>query len=362
MNINQISITIRDLYNGFDGEYCYGGKLRIRPDFQRNFCYSLTQQKAVIATIRQGFPLSVMYWYKNEDGTYDLLDGQQRILSICKFLHGDFAIYDGTVKVFDNLTADKKDAILDYKLQIYVCNGADSERLNWFKTVNIAGEEMEEQEIRNAIYGGTWVEDAKKHFSQADCDAWRIGQDYISGDYNRQKYLEVAIMWIVNSKKSVDIEKYMATHQNTLNATELWLYFVTVINWVKTLFPHYRKQMKGVPWGFLWNQYHKNIYNVNELEEQVSRLMQDEEVQKKSGIYPYLFDHDEKHLNLRAFPESIKTAAYEQQQGICKICGKHFAYDEMEADHITPWSQGGKTTLENCQMLCVECNRRKSDS
>ena len=369
MDVKPIEVTIAELYKGYvndeEGESVvgYDGKLNIRPKFQRNFVYDLDKQKAVINTVRHGFPLNVMYWSKNQDGTFDLLDGQQRTLSICKFIHGDFDIVDddGIVKIYDNLPEDKQKTILDYKLQIYVCDGSDSEKLDWFRTINIAGEKLEEQELKNAVYAGPWVTDAKRHFSKNQSPAWRIGKDYLSGDANRQKYLETAIAWKVNSKKSEDIEKYMSKHQKETNANELWLYYSGVISWVKLLFPKYRKQMKGIGWGFLWNTYHKNSYDAKDLETKVSTLMKDEEVQSKAEIYEYVFDHDERHLNLRAFPESIKQTVYEQQNGKCKHCKKEFEYKDMQGDHITPWSQGGKTVIENCQMLCKDCNRRKSD-
>ena len=369
MKVEPIKVTVRELYYGYvndeEGESVvgYGGKLNIRPKFQRNFVYDINKQKAVINTVRRRFPLNVMYWSKNPDDTYDLLDGQQRTLSICKYIHGDFDIKDddGVVKIYDNLPADKQESILNYELQIYVCEGNDSERLDWFRTINIAGEKLEEQELKNAVFAGEWVTDAKRHFSKNQCAAWRIGKDYLSGDPNRQKYLETAISWKVNSKKSEDIETYMSQHQKEKNANELWLYYPGVINWIKLLFPKYRRQMKGIEWGFLWNKYHKNNYDAKELEKKIAALMKDEEVQSKSGIYYYLFDNDEKHLNLRSFPESIKETVYERQNGKCKICKKKFEYNQMAGDHITPWSQGGKTVIENCQMLCADCNRRKSD-
>lgn len=358
MEIELKQITIREVAEGYvnddeEGVVGYKGKLNIRPKYQREFVYKDKQRDAVIETIRKNFPLNVMYWVKNEDGTYEVMDGQQRTISFCEYVAGDFAL---DYKYFHNLQNDEKEQILNYKLMIYFCEGTDKEKLDWFKTINIAGEKLTDQELRNAIYSGTWLTDAKRHFSKTNCPAYDMASDYMTGSPIRQDYLETAISWINNDK----IEEYMAVHQHDPNANELWLYFQAVINWVKATFPKYRREMKGISWGVLYNQFKSAKLDPKKLEEQITKLMQDEEVTKKSGIYPYILTGEEKYLNLRSFTDNQKREAYEKQNGICPKCMKHFEIEEMEADHITPWHEGGKTTAENCQMLCKHENRVKS--
>ena len=239
---------------------------------------------------------------------------------------------------------------------VYLCSGTDSEKLEWFKTINIAGEKLTEQELRNAVYVGTWVADAKKYFSKNGCAAYGIGSNYLTGSANRQDYLETAIDWISGG----EIEDYMSKHQHDPNALALWNYFQSVITWVKGTFPKYRKEMKGIDWGTLYNKYKDVLQDTAKLEAQITDLMKDEDVTKKSGIYPYVLTGEEKYLSIRAFTDNQKREAYERQNGICVKCGKHFELNEMEADHITPWHSGGKTSAENCQMLCKDDNRRKS--
>ena len=241
---------------------------------------------------------------------------------------------------------------------VYICEGTDSEKLDWFKTVNIAGEKLTDQELRNAVYAGSWLSDAKKYFSRINGPADGLADKYMSGSLVRQEYLETALKWITNDK----IEEYMSQHQHDKNANELWAYFNRVINWVEMLFPakYYRKEMKGIEWGYLYDEYHTNSYDAEDLEERVKPLMIDDEVKAKKGIYYYVFSGDQKHLNLRTFTPQQKREAYEKQDGHCANCGNSFDLSEMEADHIDPWSQGGKTIPGNCQMLCRQCNRRKS--
>lgn len=358
MQIELHKITVRDLTNGYadnaeKGVCAYGGKLDVRPPYQREFVYKDKQRDAVIDTLTQGFPLNVMYWATREDGTYEIIDGQQRTISICQYVNGDFAF---DMRYFHNLQPDEKKKILDYELQVYICSGTDSEKLKWFKTINIAGEELTDQELRNAVYAGSWVSDAKRYFSKNGAPAAKIGSDYLSGSAIRQEYLETAISWISKG----NIEVYMGNHQHDPNAIELWNYFNSVINWVKAIFPKYRKEMKGVEWGHLYELYSSRTWDAAELETEVARLMADSDVKKKKGIYSYVFDHDEHHLDIRAFDDNTKREVYERQKGVCKICGKVFKIEEMEADHITPWRDGGRTIADNCQMLCRECNRRKS--
>lgn len=359
MKIELQKIKVKDVFNGYtdsdeEGVVGFGGKLDIRPKYQRNFVYDEKKRNAVIDTINKGFPLNVMYWAKTGDDTYEVLDGQQRTVSFCQYLNGDFS-FEG--KYAHNLTDDQRRKIEDYDLFVYICEGTDSEKLDWFEIINIAGEKLTDQELRNAVYVGPWLTDAKRHFSKNNCAAYGLAEKYMSGSVNRQDYLEKALKWISDG----NIEEYMATHQFADNASELWQYFQTVINWVQTIFPDYRKEMKGLEWGNLYNKFHKNQYDAQKLAIEITGLMQDEDVTAKKGIYEYLLSGDERHLSIRAFPDSMKREAYERQAGICPDCKQHFGIEEMEADHITPWSQGGRTVSENCKMRCRDCNRRKSD-
>ena len=359
MKIELKEITVRDLARNYqdnneNGVVGYGGKLDIRPPYQREFIYKDKQRDAVIDTITKDFPLNVMYWAVRDDDTYEVIDGQQRTISVCQYVNGDFAFM---FRYFHNLTKDEQEQILNYKLMVYVCSGMDSEKLQWFKTINIAGEKLTEQELRNAVYAGSWTADAKRYFSKNGCPAYGIGSDYLNGSPIRQEYLETAIDWISDG----NIEAYMSNHQHDPNASALWLYFQSVITWVNATFTTKRsKYMKGVNWGWLYNKYKDGIYDTNAIEEEVARLIADDDVTKKSGIYPYILTGDERHLSIRAFTDTMKQKVYERQKGICVKCGKFFELSQMEADHITPWHEGGKTIEENCQMLCKHDNRIKS--
>lgn len=359
MKIDLKELTVRELAAGFkdnaeNGVVGFGGKLDIRPPYQREFIYKDKQRDAVIDTIIKDYPLNVMYWAVREDGTFELIDGQQRTISICQYINGDFA---HVFRYFHNLKEDEKEQILNYQLMIYVCSGTESEKLEWFKTINIAGEKLTLQELRNAVYSGSWVSDAKRYFSKNGCVASQIGSDYLVGSPIRQEYLEKAIDWI----SSGNIEVYMANHQHDQNASALWLYFQAVITWVNSTFVVKRKKfMKGIEWGVLYNKYKEVIYDTKAIEAETAQLIADDEVEKKSGIYAYILTRDERLLGIRTFSDSVKQKVYEKQKGNCIICKKHFDISDMEGDHITPWHEGGKTLESNCQMLCKDDNRRKS--
>jgi hypothetical protein len=352
-------ISVRDLAEGYEdneelGVHAYAGKLDVRPPYQREFVYKDKQRDAVIETLRQDFPLNVMYWAVRDDGTYEVIDGQQRTISICQYVEGDYAFED---RYFHNLQKDEKDQILNYKLMVYLCSGADSEKLEWFKTINIAGAELTDQELRNAVYSGPWVTDAKRYFSKSGCPAVGLGGDYMTGAPIRQDYLETVIEWINDGK----VESYMAVHQHDADAKPLWEYFVSVIGWVKATFTVARtKEMKGLPWGELYNRFGQDSLDPVALEARVVVLMADEEIERKKGIYTYVLTGDEKWLNLRQFPEADRRSAFEKQKGVCPVCSETFAIEGMEADHIKPWRAGGKTVPANCQMLCIKDNRLKS--
>ena len=331
----------------------FDGKLDIRPPYQREYVYTGKQREAVIDTLTKNYPLNVMYWAVKDNGDFEVVDGQQRTISICQFVNNDFSV-DGLT--FHNLPDDKQQEILNYKLMVYFCSGKDSEKLEWFKTINIAGEKLTDQELLNAVYTGIWLSDAKRYFSKTSCSAFGIGKDYLTGSPIRQDYLEKVISWISEG----EIKNYMSKNQHKPNANELWLYFQNVINWVKIVFPKYRKEMKGLDWGLFYNKFKDGEFDSAKLEIEITKLMQDEDVSKKSGIYEYLLTDNEKYLNVRAFDDKMKREAYERQAGICAKSGKFFELKDMEADHITPWHEGGKTNSQNCQMLCKEENRRKS--
>jgi hypothetical protein len=358
MKVELNEITIKTLADDFadnaeQGVVAYGGKLDIRPPYQREFIYKDKQRDAVIDSVRKDFPLNVMYWAVREDGHYEVIDGQQRTLSICQYVNGDFSIKG---LAFHNLQNDQQQQILDYKVMVYFCSGTDSEKLDWFRTINIAGEEHTDQELRNAVYAGPWTASAKRYFSKTGCAASGIASDYLKGSPIRQAYLETAIEW----RSAGKIEEYMSRHQHDKNATPLWQYFQKVIGWVKATFPDYRREMKGVAWGTLYIQFKDNELDTDKLEKQVAKLMMDEDVGSKPGIYPYVLDVDERRLNIRAFSDNMKREAYERQKkGVCVKCKGKFQLSEMEADHIKPWREGGKTNAANCQMLCKDDNRTK---
>lgn len=355
-------IPIRDLYEGYHNNYeegviGYFGRLDIRPKYQREFIYKEKQRNAVLDTVQKGFPLNVMYWVKigqNQLGEdlYEVMDGQQRTISICEYINGTFAI---DYKNFHNLPVDKREQILDYKLMVYICEGTDSEKLDWFRTVNIAGEKLTDQELRNAVYAGAWTNDAKRYFSRTNAPAAQFADGYISGTPIRQDILEKAISWISEGQ----IEQYMADHQHDKNANELWLYFQNVINWAKILFPHTKKEMKTVDWGPLYNKYKHHSFDASEFAKKEEELRLNDDVTSKKGIYPYLITGDEKYLSIRSFTQAMKIEAYHRQKGICVHCKEYFTIEEMEGDHITPFKEGGKTIVDNLQMLCKDCNRRK---
>ena len=374
MDIRRLDVKVRDLVKNYsdDGEggvRGYGGLLDIRPPYQREFIYRDKQRDAVIDTVMSDYPLNVMYWamrggatlelagpakdsIDEGDSIYEVLDGQQRTISVAQYVEGDFS---HNSLYFHNLPADKQEQILRYELMVYVCQGTDSEKLEWFKTVNIAGVELNDQEIRNAVYSGHWVNDAKRYFSRTSGPAYHVGGNYMNGAAIRQDYLQAAISWISQGQ----VEDYMGRHQHDENASALWEHFREVVEWIEKWFKPRPNIMKGVDWGTLSDAYKDEDLNLDEIEEKTQRLIGDEDVQRQSGIYPYILTGDEKHLNLRAFPTQMKQRVYERQGKKCAQCGKSFALSQMEADHITPWVEGGKTIEGNCQLLCKEDNRRK---
>jgi hypothetical protein len=356
-------ITVRDVARGYadsaeEGVVAYGGKLDIRPKYQREFVYDAKKRDAVIDTIRKSFPLNVMYWVVNDQGTYEVLDGQQRTISFCQYVQGDFSILvDDHPMAFHNLPKTLQDQILDYKLMVYFCEGNDKEKLDWFRIINIAGERLFDQELRNAVYTGPWLSHAKPIFSKTGCPAYLLANKYVNGTPIRQEYLQTAISWLSGGQ----IEQYMSAHQHDPNANELWSYFQAVIAWVGLTFTTYRKEMKGLDWGTLYDQFRDGVFDTVKLEDEIRELMMDDDVTTNKGVYAYVLTREEKHLSIRTFTDADKRQAYEAQAGVCPKCGKHFEISGMEADHVTPWSRGGKTIATNCTMLCADDNRRKSN-
>lgn len=361
MKIELKEITIREVTEGYldsaeEGVVGYGGHLDIRPKYQREFVYDEKKRNAVIETIRKGFPLNVMYWVVTDADTYEVLDGQQRTISFCQYVNGDFSIVaDGHPMAFHNLPKTLQDQILDYKLMVYFCSGTDQEKLDWFRIINIAGVRLSDQELRNAVYTGPWLTHAKTIFSKTNCAAYLLAHKYVNGSPIRQEFLETAISWLSAGK----IEPYMSTHQHDPNANELWSHFQAVIAWVQLTFTSYRSEMKGLDWGSLHSQFKDVLYDTAKLEAEIKTLMLDDDVTRNKGIYTYVLTRDEKYLSIRQFTPAQRRTAYEHQGGICPKSGKHFEISQMEADHITPWSKGGKTSAANCQMLCLADNRLK---
>jgi hypothetical protein len=358
------TVKVSELFDGYqdknwDGVDGYGGKLDIRPAYQREFIYDIPDEQAVIATVLKGHPLNIMYWVQTVLGNYELLDGQQRTLSICRFLDHKYYILDKDLnKIYiDTMLADDREKIMNYGLDICVCEGTEGEIIDWFKTINIKGKALNDQEVLNATHTGKWLMDAKKYFSKPNCPAFGLGKDYVNGAVERQDYLSTSLKWINNG----DAQGYMAQHRNDVDARELWEYFNNVIDWIKRYFIVYRTEMNGLNWGKFYNEHKGDQFIASKVEKRVKKLMEDEEIQRRSGIYEYVLTGDEKPLNLRTFEQSIRRAKYEQQNGKCAICGEKFSLEEMHSDHIKPWSKGGKTVPGNCQMLCTEDNLKKSN-
>lgn len=375
MNFISVKIKVSDLFNGYEdngekGVVAYGGKLNVRPAYQREFIYNDKEKQAVITSIISGFPLNTFYWATNADGTYELMDGQQRTRSILEYLSNVFSIqYKTHPKYARNIdTSELHDLylrILNYELQVYICTGTPEEKLDWFRILNTQQKQMTEQELRNAAYTGPWLSNAKSRLSAKESKDWC---KYVSGNPIRQEILEIALNW-VGYRDKVTIEVYMAKHQADVNADDLCDHFTRIINWIKGIFVNdggeYRKEMKLVDWGDLYHKCHGNTYQETQLRIKCDKLMQDDDVTCKKGIYSYLLLGEEKNnerfLNIREFTESQKRTAYDQQRGICPICKNHFEINDMQGDHKTAWSKGGKTELANLQMLCSTCNNSKSN-
>lgn len=375
MKIELHQITIRELIDGYkndeeEGVVAYHGLLNVRPKYQREFVYPIDKQVAVLNSIKQNFPIGVMYWVKNNDGTLEMLDGQQRTISICEYVAANaFSIDSFKFHNLQNAKPELAERILNYRLQVYFCEGPVDAKLEWFRTINIGTEPLKNQEMRNAFYTGEWLTDAKRKFSKITGVCVRKNNGLVSGTPNRQELLEKVLLWkaqydgIKEESPDMTIRKYMGEHQEDKNADSERQYFFRVVDWANMLFDDDWKIKKGQPWGELYNLYHDKEYNSEFFHSEVERLLLDDEIPNsgKNGIIRYLLSGEEKYLNLRQFSESQRRQLYKKQGGVCNKCKKPFPIEEMEADHIDPWSKNGKTIIENGQMLCRHCNRTKSD-
>lgn len=380
MQITTKYISIRDLSRNYidqgdDGVFTYNPSdtdssplLVCRPQYQRAFVYTTEESVDLIKSIMNGYPIGLFYWVETNndpDHDYELMDGQQRTISICSYINGDFAV---DKRFFYNLTDDEKKQILDYQIMVNVCEGTDqSSKLEWFKIINKSGEPLTNQELRNAVYAGPWLNDAKLYFSKPGGPAVKLSDGYVNtGKVNRQELLERALKWIDYRDGFKDVREYMAKHQLDKDANDLWQYFQDVVNWAKKIFPKTNKKLLVTQdWGKLYHDYHDQTYNPNDLQAEIDKLTLDDDVTSTSGIVPYVLSDetvvDQKLLHIRTFSRRDMLKKYKEQDGICPACGKHYEFNEMEGDHIVPWSAGGRTEYSNLQMLCKSDNKRKSN-
>jgi hypothetical protein len=377
--------TVRDVIEGFEyneleGKGLFGldGKLTIQPEFQRNYIYAEEgKEAAVIDSLLREYPLGLLYFNKSGDDQYEVLDGQQRITSIGRFVYGKFAVSDsnGMQQYFSGLAQTLQERILKAPLLVYVCEGEEPEIKDWFRTINIAGVQLKPQEILNAVYSGPFVTMAKAEFSNSQNSNTNKWAAYISGNVKRQDYLETALKWVSDNH----IDEYMSQHRFDDNIAELKNYFNSVIDWVSNTFTMVEKEMQGLDWGKLYVSYHEQTYSSEEISLQIKKLYGDEFVKNRKGIFEYVLGGGEKKnlLDIRFFEDSVNRVAYERQtaaakeNGVsnCSYCAmgheanktKIWLLSEMDADHVSAWSKGGATAAENCEMLCKPHNRAKGN-
>jgi len=385
--ILRTNITIKEICDGFvynelEGKGLFGlsGKLTIQPEYQRNYIYASDggkKEMAVIESVLKGYPIGLIYFNKVSENNLEILDGQQRITSVGRFVTDKFAIKDenGMEQYFGGMAKDKKTKILETKLLIYECEGTESEIKEWFKTINIAGVPLNDQELLNAVYSGPFVTLSKEEFSNSQNANIQKWSAYIKGSANRQEFLECALMWVSKG----NIGDYMSRHRFDKNINELKMYFNSVIDWVSSVFTDVEREMRGLEWGRLYEEYHKKAYNPEKVSAEVQKLYGDPYVKNRKGIYEYILggSTDTKLLDVRVFDEATKKSVYASQtkkaeakgESNCPLCAighdanksKFWKLPEMDADHVTAWSKGGGTNVKNCQMLCKSHNRAKGN-
>jgi hypothetical protein len=369
------------VYNQLEGKGLFGlgGKLTIQPEYQRNYIYADkggSKEQAVIHSLLKGYPLGLIYFNTVAKDKFEVLDGQQRITSIGRFVTNKFAIMDDSnPKNFDSLPADQQAKIRDSKLLIYECEGTESEIKKWFETINIAGVPLNDQELLNAIYSGPFVTLAKAEFSNSQNANIRKWSAYIKGSANRQEFLERALDWV----SKADIGGYMSANRNDNNINELKTYFNSVIDWVSGVFVDVLPEMKGLDWGRLYEEHHSKSYDPKKLSADVKKLAADEYVTSRKGIFEFLLSGsvDTKLLDVRVFDTKVKRVAYAKQtqagegkgESNCPLCAvgnnqnktRIYEFDEMDADHVAAWTKGAGSSAKNCQMLCITHNRAKGN-
>ena len=369
------------VYNELEGKGLYGlsGKLTIQPEYQRNYIYADSggkKEQAVINSLLRGYPLGLIYFNKVAEDKFEVLDGQQRITSVGRFVTGKFAIMDnGNPKNFGSLPADQQAKIMNSEFLIFECEGTETEIKQWFQTINIAGVPLNDQELLNAIYSGPFVMLAKEEFSNSQNANIQKWSAYIRGSANRQDFLERALDWVSKGK----IGDYMSSHRTAVDINELKTYFDSVIDWISSVFTDVEKEMKGLEWGRLFEKFHSMPYDPAKVSIDVQRIYGDPYVKNRRGVFEYILNgcEDSKLLDVRVFDEATKRAAYAQQtadakdkgESNCPLCAvghsanknRVWEFGEMDADHVSAWSRGGETSAENCQMLCVTHNRAKGN-
>ncbi len=387
------NLTVADICAGFEfseaegkGLFGWSGKLTIQPEYQRNYLYAQNngeKERAVIDSILKGYPIGLLYLNKPraDEDKYEILDGQQRVTSLGRYIKDLFSVTDssGHQQYYSSLAQDVQNLILQTPLTIYICEGTETEIKSWFKTINIVGIALNTQETLNSVYSGSFVTLAKAQFSNSRNTKLNIWRSYVKGNVLRQDYLRTAFEWIVKSSDDTKISEYMSRHRNDTNIDELKNYFDGVIDWIKKIFTAPKSEMCGLEWGRLYETYHENKYDAAELDAEIEKLYADEAVTDKRGIFEYVLggSKDAKLLHIRFFEESTKKTVYARQteaakkigKSNCPLCAigggrnstKIYKYSEMDADHVTAWSKGGATDIKNCQMLCKTHNRAKGN-
>ena len=386
--ILRTDLTVEEICEGFEfsklenkGLFGWDGKLTIQPEYQRNYLYQVAnREEGVVQSVLRGYPIGLLYFNKIEKNKFEVLDGQQRITSLGRFIKDMFSVDDehGNPQYFGlSLPEVKRKKILSTPLTIYICEGTEDEIKQWYKTINIVGIALNKQEIANAIYSGSFITAAKAEFSNSQNSQLQMRKIFVKGDVQRQEILRTALEWLVKSSDDKKIEAYLSLHRRDENIDELKNYFDCVTTWGQKIFPNSKDEMCGLNWGQLYELYHKNFYDVEKISADVEKLFADEAVTNKRGIFEYLLSGKTlpKLLHVRVFENSVKKSVYAKQTKTaqakdisnCPICAannskKIWLYKEMDADHVTAWSKGGRSDISNCQMLCKNHNRSKGNA